>query len=728
MKNFKICDLFTNCGVLNNFPFPIDDFDSLTQYEMLIKCIKHIKKLYENDSTLTNRIDALASYIENLDLQDEVNNKIDEMVESGQLQEIITEYLQINGMLTFNTVADMKNATNLIDGSSVTTLGFYNLKDNGGAVYKIRTVTNQDDVNEMDLISLNDENLVAELIISNTINVKQLGAKGNGTDDDTAFIQRAIDLSIDVNTILIPDGIYKITPTNTYHISGYGNYDPYYGIMINEKNNIDIICNGIIEPDFSEHFMNTFVLKSSNNININGFKSIYDGTQLNTSVTQMKSLFTINTCNNINIENCYGKNTGGLVLVIDSEDVIVNNCKSIRTDKDYKSPSFYGAYNSKNVTFDNCTCYGGTDDGDITLFGATTKDCKIINCYLDCRLEDGTLELNTYQGICVDSGCKNCIIDNNIVKFYYYGIDVKTNCEGIIVNANQCISNKFGISSRLGEGNDKTINTQITNNMVYPNAGNGNTLAIYDSIDTCGIYSQNTYGVTIDSNKVSCSTEYSHNFIPIFVTSSLPWNDTYKQPTNITNNTIYNSVGIGANFKNNNYCGIVIRGTSDTTYIYNVNCSNNTIKGSLTAGLTKYMIEGEYINHSKFDNNIFTTVITSSGGMKFTKISNSIISSNKFETSRINLEINTGTRLMIDNNFFKNSEEYYNTLKITGVELFTVQNNFYSSSSNESVAFALTDCNKGNVSNNTFITSLASGVSETTSTNITKENNVLLAR
>ena len=195
MNNLKICDLFANCGVLNDFPFPINDFDSLTQYEMLIKCINHIKKLWENDKTLSNRINTLANYIENLDLQDEVNNKINEMVESGELQEIITSYLQVNGVLAFNTVADMVNATNIIDGSVCKTLGENTYKDGKGQYYKIRTITSGDTVDNVNIIALNiSDTLIAEKMPDYYINEinTNIGNLNNLNTEDKSSLVNAI--------------------------------------------------------------------------------------------------------------------------------------------------------------------------------------------------------------------------------------------------------------------------------------------------------------------------------------------------------------------------------------------------------------------------------------------------------------------------------------------------------------------------------------------------------
>ena len=137
--------------------------------------------------------DFVDTYFENLDVQEEINNKLDDMVEAGTLQEIISEYLNSTAVFGFDTVADMKSATNLIDGSFACTLGYHTKNDGGGALYKIRNVTNDDVIDEATIIEMNDSQntLVAELILDVEPNVNQFGAYGDGTHDDTTAIQKA---------------------------------------------------------------------------------------------------------------------------------------------------------------------------------------------------------------------------------------------------------------------------------------------------------------------------------------------------------------------------------------------------------------------------------------------------------------------------------------------------------------------------------------------------------
>lgn len=203
--------------VLENFPFIEADFDALTNWQLFCKLGKEINKIIpavnkvgQQTEDLTNFV---TNYFDNLDVQDEINNKLDQMVQDGTLQEIITQYLQINGLLTFNSVSDMLNSTNLINGSIATTNGYYTFNDGGSARYKIRNITNEDVINNLTLLKLNNsETLVAELIETKTINVKQYGAKGDGVTDDTQSFKLAIKNSSN-KTIIINDGNYLISQT-----------------------------------------------------------------------------------------------------------------------------------------------------------------------------------------------------------------------------------------------------------------------------------------------------------------------------------------------------------------------------------------------------------------------------------------------------------------------------------------------------------------------------------
>ena len=145
--------------VLTNFPYIEADFDALTNYQLLCHVVNYVKTMGAEFNDIIIDVEALNNWFNNLDVQDEIDNKLDQMVEDGTLQEIITTYLNSKAIFCFNTVADMKEATNLISGSYARTLGYYNIDDGGSATYYI-TDTENNDIHQ----ELLDNDLYANLL------------------------------------------------------------------------------------------------------------------------------------------------------------------------------------------------------------------------------------------------------------------------------------------------------------------------------------------------------------------------------------------------------------------------------------------------------------------------------------------------------------------------------------------------------------------------------------
>lgn len=133
-------------------------------------------------------------------IQEAVNEKLEEMAEDGTLQELLESFASDEFVFGFDTVGEMKASTALSDGSFVKTMGYHSKEDGGGASYKI---TNIEPSGFYETISTG---LYAELI--SPTNVKQFGAYGDNTHDDSAAIQAAIDSGIDV---YFPKAKYKLS-------------------------------------------------------------------------------------------------------------------------------------------------------------------------------------------------------------------------------------------------------------------------------------------------------------------------------------------------------------------------------------------------------------------------------------------------------------------------------------------------------------------------------------
>ena len=199
---------------------PTSFVDSMTYYECMAWLVNFIQntviptvnnnaeavqELQTAFITLKNYVD---TYFDNLDVQEEINNKLDEMAEDGTLEEIMANYIQTKVAWTFDTVADMKASTNLTNGSYARTLGYHAINDGGGATYKVMNT-------EPDSYYETYGNLYLMLITGSAVNPEMFGAycdsnfHGTAGHDDTVALQNAIDSG--KNIISYKRGFYKIT-------------------------------------------------------------------------------------------------------------------------------------------------------------------------------------------------------------------------------------------------------------------------------------------------------------------------------------------------------------------------------------------------------------------------------------------------------------------------------------------------------------------------------------
>ena len=149
---------------------PLAFDESMSYYECLCALTNYlynevIPAVNNNADAVTELQNYVENYFDNLDVQEEINNKLDEMAESGQLTDIIAQYLQLAGVLAYDTKNDMKNASNLTNGSICKTLGDDNYNDGKGNFYKVRTITSGDTVDDDNIVALTVSNtLIAEKI------------------------------------------------------------------------------------------------------------------------------------------------------------------------------------------------------------------------------------------------------------------------------------------------------------------------------------------------------------------------------------------------------------------------------------------------------------------------------------------------------------------------------------------------------------------------------------
>jgi hypothetical protein len=283
---------------------PSSFVESMSYYECIAWLVKYLEKtvipavngnaeaLAELQAKFVELKNYVEHYFDNLDVQEEINNKLDDMAESGQLAEIIAIYVNAKSVIVFDDVASMKNAETLVDGSTALTLGRYSKNDGEPQLFSIREITNADVIDEMTILALtNSQTLVAEVVKDNTITPEMFGAKGDGVQDDTISFKAAINFAISRNLVfnankayLIKDSIQLDCDHQTINITGsilHQADEPFLSLIGNYNN---ILINKLVgtvgrSTNAIEMRSNHNRLNSCNNIKIgyisNFNKAIY---------------------------------------------------------------------------------------------------------------------------------------------------------------------------------------------------------------------------------------------------------------------------------------------------------------------------------------------------------------------------------------------------------------------------------------------------------------------
>lgn len=164
----------------------------------------------------------------------------------------------------YNSVAEMKANKKLRAGDMAITLGYYEPNDGGGAEYKIVNIASQTEYQE----ELNN-NLYATLIVDNEVNIKQLGAYGDGIHDDTNALKRIILKAKNNNTKITSPKNKTYLISETLDISNL--YIDLNGATIKANMNDDIFV--IDTQDYYGKLTNITI--DCNNISTTGIHIIY---------------------------------------------------------------------------------------------------------------------------------------------------------------------------------------------------------------------------------------------------------------------------------------------------------------------------------------------------------------------------------------------------------------------------------------------------------------------
>ena len=229
-KTTKI-PLFRRC-VIQNFPFIEEDFDALTDYDLLCKVVEYLNKVIKQTNINSEKVKTLTKYVEhyfdNLDVQEEINNKLDEMAEDGTLAEIMAVYLGKMPLSTLNfryLQRTIFSTTELYEGNHHAYLQG-NCIVNGNVIACLRNHQNADNIVrlvEIDLedgsversayLELNHGNSVTYNEKDNKLYVASCAKMVNGvyTNDNDIFV-------IDYDTLTITNTIHTVNIPSGHRI------------------------------------------------------------------------------------------------------------------------------------------------------------------------------------------------------------------------------------------------------------------------------------------------------------------------------------------------------------------------------------------------------------------------------------------------------------------------------------------------------------------------------
>lgn len=469
--------------VLQNFPFIEEDFDALTDYALICKVVEYLNQVidsqnavitevsefetnvnteinrfessitsdFENLTNLFNQLQSFVNnYFDNLDVQEEINTKLDEMVEDGTLESLIsTQILGDLSTLKTNDKSSIVAAVNEV------------LADQGIATMDNYRKKYYSEWSKVTLPSAIDDQFF------NNFSIFTNGAKDYIVEFDRNKFK---------NT----------ASTHTFYVSTTGNNDtgdgsennPYrtiYGAYRHcDSGDTIILKNGIYNRTGLPSADSTIFTKSINLIgeSVDGvwLKAADDHTW--TADSDYSNIYTTSRTGVRNIIDIRRRNEGEFIFLTQ----VYSKADCANTDNSwyYNSPDVYVNLAGTPVTDDNIVATLGLGDQGIIRCMNFTDDTKIYIENINVLNGDrGGCNFNNNTNYDVSVYMKNCKIYN--VNSTDYTLDSMSNrgcytiCENVVCNNTK----KDGFNYHSSSTNKEAIGIEI--NCTSINCGYGQT-------------------------------------------------------------------------------------------------------------------------------------------------------------------------------------------------------------------------------------------------------------
>lgn len=219
----------------------------------------------------------------------------------------------------------------------------------------------------------------------NLVNVKDYGAKGDASTDDTAAIQKAIDYAYSKNiaTVYIPDGTYMVNPDTS--------------IRLKSNLKLELSSNAVIKSKSSvNEYYNIILILEANNVEISGGKIIGDRYNHSGSSGEWGAGIGVLGSSNITISNMYISDCWG-------DGIFIGEAWD-------KAPNY-----SQSVTIQGVTCDNNRRQGIsvISVKGLLVKDCVLCNTNGTAPMSGIDLEPDFINQYMLDVVLENVMSYNN---------------------------------------------------------------------------------------------------------------------------------------------------------------------------------------------------------------------------------------------------------------------------------------------------------------------------
>ena len=495
MKNltpFKLC-------VLQNFPFIEADFDAVTNYQLLCKVVEYLNKIIDNNNKQNDNINQLEqnfitlydyvnNYFSNLDVQEEINKKIDELITTGEFNSFLSgiytpemfgakgdgvtdDTEAIQKALAFNNVNISKNyliTENLVLHSNLKIFGGGTItkKVEFNDIYLNHCIFSCTDSNNIDInnINLMSNSLAISVHGCSNVNITNLIINSEKYSILISDSEKNESNGITISNIKLENDVTIISSDGIHVDGGCSNI---YIYNVSGTTGDDFIALNAIEG-IRKTIKNVII----DNIKCSGYAGVRIYGQLNCVIENVSiNNSYINSDNGIRLTNIVGFTEINLNAPT-FNNIVFNNCivnSSIR--------NVFLSYINGSVTFNNCT-FVTTANPNVGFFNSSINSLLIFNSCIfntnstafiqDCVVGTPPENCNTYGNITLN----NCDIKK---VFLCFGTNKKT------ININNCDIDTYLIAQTNPDVLDLSIKNCRINITPFSGASKG-IYTIKDSI------------------------------------------------------------------------------------------------------------------------------------------------------------------------------------------------------------------------------------------------------